>query len=55
MNETTTTGAYCYDTKWCWHRLPCGICTMTNQPCPMSPQTVQVTWTSTTGGTNDQR
>lgn len=21
--------------KFCWHRLPCGICTKTNSMCPM--------------------
>ena len=21
-------------TKGCWHKLPCGICRITNQPCP---------------------
>lgn len=23
-----------YDTNYCWHRLPCGICERTNQQCP---------------------
>jgi hypothetical protein len=27
----------CYGTdyiKGCWHRLPCGLCRITNEPCP---------------------
>lgn len=40
----------CYEPEQCFFRLPCGICTRTNQPCPISPQTVKVTWDVTTGG-----
>ena len=24
----------CDNLQYCWHRLPCGLCCITNQPCP---------------------
>lgn len=41
MTETT----YSYG-QYCWFRLPCGICTRTNQHCPVRGGTVEITCTS---------
>ena len=33
------------DPNFCWHRLPCGICKLTNQPCPKTcSSSPTVTW-----------
>ena len=34
-NKTDFVDASNYS-KFCWHRLPCGICTKTNSMCPLS-------------------
>lgn len=31
----------------CVHRLPCGICTRTNQRCPLIGYTPTITWSDT--------
>ena len=41
MTESRTT-VPTYNTCGC--RLPCGVCLMTNKPCPFSVATVQPTW-----------
>lgn len=37
--------AYDYG-QYCAFRLPCGICTKTNQYCPVHIGRIEVTWTS---------
>lgn len=35
------------DANFCWHRLPCGICKLTNLPCPKAQaQQPTITWTT---------
>ena len=36
-----------YNEEYCPYRLPCGICTRTNQQCPKCTVTVTPTWVST--------
>lgn len=31
-----TTGTVNYNYNYCFHRLPCGVCTRTNSICPMN-------------------
>lgn len=54
MNETIkydSTNFTANPSSYCWYRLPCGICTRTNQMCPMgASNTPIVTWTSTSTG-----
>ena len=33
-----------YGYQHCWHRLPCGVCRMTNQPCPYPCGHWEVNW-----------
>lgn len=33
-------------TQYCGSRLPCGLCLITNQPCPMMPMQWQITCTA---------
>lgn len=40
-------------TEHCFHRLPCGLCTMTNRPCPMMPDKCEITWATTTATTGE--
>lgn len=43
----TTTPVY-IPPEHCSSRLPCGLCLITNQPCPMMPVTYEPYCTSTT-------
>ena len=38
-------------TKQCGSRLPCGLCLITNQPCPYIWQSVEITYNGTGGNT----
>lgn len=38
----------------CGSRLPCGLCLITNQRCPMMPYQPIITWTSSDGLYNPQ-
>ena len=50
MNETLNCTEYTHS-NYCWYKLPCGICTRTNQMCPIgASNTPIVTWTSTSTG-----
>lgn len=33
-----------YENKTCASRLPCGLCLITNNPCPFMIQTITPTW-----------
>ena len=33
--DATDSGDVANYSKFCWHRLPCGICTKTNSMCPL--------------------
>ena len=35
-----------YDYNYCPHRLPCGICRLTNQPCSRLTNAIKPTWTT---------
>ena len=43
-NEQTSTFVP-YDYANCSHRLPCGLCRLTNSPCPMGYIQIEPTWT----------
>jgi len=59
---TTCTGSnYTFYENTCKHRLPCGVCELTNQKCPLcwqpwspyqpwSPNQPYITWSTTTVG-----
>lgn len=32
--------------QYCAYRLPCGICTRTNAPCPLNYGHIEITWAS---------
>lgn len=34
--------------EYCWYRLPCGICTRTNEFCPFSGNSIHVDWNTPT-------
>lgn len=40
----TLTSSTTYQVESCGCRLPCGVCLMTNKPCPFAVATVQPTW-----------
>lgn len=41
--------------SFCWNRLPCGVCRMTNMMCPIGTNGPTITWTTSGGGlTNPQ-
>lgn len=40
------TQSYDYNYNYCPHRLPCGICRLTNQPCSRPTNIIQPTWTT---------
>lgn len=50
MNGTSTTGTGGLYTNYCYNRLPCGVCRITNSPCPFVAQTITPTWRVTCGG-----
>ncbi len=37
------------DNSFCWNRLPCGVCRMTNMMCPIGNNRPTITWTSGDG------
>ena len=41
MTYTNTPEDYTY----CSHRLPCGVCRLTNQMCPVGSMKIEPTWT----------
>lgn len=47
VTSTTTTAYPSYSV--CGSRLPCGLCLITNQRCPMLPCGPNITWTSGDG------
>lgn len=47
VSSTTTTAYPSYST--CGSRLPCGLCLITNQRCPMMACGPNITWTSGDG------
>ena len=56
VNYNTSTGTV-YTTKneyndysaYCWNRLPCGVCKLTNSMCPLPPHTVEITCAASSG------
>ena len=42
--DSQTTAYPKYGSQQCWHRLPCGVCRMTNQPCPYPCGYWEVNW-----------
>lgn len=52
VNRTYTapgTSTACPVPQACGSRLPCGVCLITNQRCPLMPCTPSITWTSSDG------
>lgn len=50
INDFTSTGGVsCVNS--CGSRLPCGLCLITNKPCPMMTTTYEPSWTVNTGTT----
>ena len=45
VNDSTTYIPNNYTS--CVHRLPCGLCTLTNKPCPMDRTKIEPTWENT--------
>ena len=52
LNSVNTTA--CPIPQACGSRLPCGLCLITNQRCPMLPCQPSIVWTSTNGNTIGQ-
>lgn len=42
-----------YNANYCGSRLPCGLCLITNSPCPMFPTQISPTWKITCEGKTD--
>ena len=43
--QPTTTNNYTDNyTNYCFNRLPCGICTITQKMCPLVGNQAQITW-----------
>ena len=54
VNTTATSTTTCPVPQACGSRLPCGLCLITNQRCPMLPCQPNIVWTSTNGNTTGQ-
>ena len=51
MNTINTSGTpLTYESNNCGSRLPCGLCLITNSPCPFVVQTITPMWRVTCGG-----
>lgn len=51
INKYNLTNSVCEPTNDCWYKLPCGICTRTNEMCPIGISNIPATtWTSTSTG-----
>lgn len=48
MIATNSSGtSLTYESNNCGSRLPCGLCLITNQPCPFMAQQIVPTWETT--------
>ena len=47
VNDSSTGTATSFSYTACWHRLPCGYCTIMSRPCPMQTYSVAPNWYST--------
>lgn len=48
INSVNTSSTACPVPQACGSRLPCGLCLITNQRCPMMPCQPNITWTNNT-------
>lgn len=46
FNSVNTSTTACPVPQACGSRLPCGVCLITNQRCPLMPCAPSITWTS---------
>lgn len=54
MIATNSSGtSLTYGSNNCGSRLPCGLCLITNRPCPFVEQTITPTWKITCEGKTD--